>query len=431
MESAKISFSVNKIASLKAEPGKSQTIYLDAKTPNLGIRVTQSGNKAFIFETWFNGKTLRMTIGGVNSWSISQAQAEARRLKVLTDQGIDPRLQREELRAKTLASQLRGVSALDVWVEYLEVKKSSWGDRHYQDHVDMVRIGGEVITRGRKSGDSLVKQPGILRGLLSTPLDNISRDLVSAWLGVESVKRPARARIALSALKAFITWAGDQTKYKELVDTTACDRLARGLPAKKAKNDCLQVEQLALWFSAVQKINNPVLSAYLQILLITGARRNELATLKWLDVDLQWKVATLKDKVEGLRQIPLTPYVANLINSLPRMNQYVFSSPSAKSGRVVEPRKAHNKAIEQAGLPDLSIHGLRRSFGTLAEWVECPVGISAQIMGHKPTAIAERHYRRRSIDLLRLWHTKIEAFILEQAGLQQPIEQNAKLRLVA
>ena len=431
MESTKISLSVSKIAQLCAEDGKSQTIYWDAKTPNLGLRVTQSGNKAFIFETWFNGKTLRMTIGGVNSWSISQAQAEARRLKVLTDQGIDPREQREELKAKSLANQLRDLSALDIWDEYLNVKKASWGDRHYQDHIDMVRVGGDVITRGRKSGDSLIKLPGILRGLLSNPLNKISRDSVATWLGVESQKRPARARIALSALKAFITWAGDQTKYKGLVDVTCCDRLARELPAKKAKNDCLQVEQLALWFGAVKKINNPVLAAYLQILLITGARRNELATLKWVDVDLQWRVATLKDKVEGQRQIPITPYVASLLSILPRVNQYVFSSPSAKSGRIVEPRKAHNIAIQHAGLPDLSIHGLRRSFGTLAEWVECPVGISAQIMGHKPTAIAERHYRRRSIDLLRVWHTKIEAFILEQACIEQPNEQDKKLRLVA
>jgi intergrase/recombinase len=60
---------------------------------------------------------------------------------------------------------------------------------------------------------------------------------------------------------------------------------------------------------------------------------------------------------------------------------------------------------------------LRRSFGTLAEWVECPAGVSAQIMGHKPSAIAEKHYRRRPLDLLRQWHVKIEEWILEQAGI--------------
>ena len=83
-----------------------------------------------------------------------------------------------------------------------------------------------------------------------------------------------------------------------------------------------------------------------------------------------------------------------------------------------------HKALTTAGLPALSIHGLRRSFGTLAEWVECPAGVSAQIMGHKPSATAEKHYRVRPLDLLRQWHTKIEGWILEQAGIEQPAEES-------
>ena len=39
-------------------------------------------------------------------------------------------------------------------------------------------------------------------------------------------------------------------------------------------------------------------------------------------------------------------------------------------------------------------------------------------MGHKPSAIAEKHYRRRPLDLLRMWHVKIEAWMLEQAGIE-------------
>lgn len=82
----------------------------------------------------------------------------------------------------------------------------------------------------------------------------------------------------------------------------------------------------------------------------------------------------------------------------------------------------HNKALTAAGLPAVSIHGLRRSFGTLPEWVECPAGVSAQIMGHKPSATAEKHYRVRPIDLLRAWHTKIEAWILSEASIEQPAD---------
>jgi hypothetical protein len=41
--------------------------------------------------------------------------------------------------------------------------------------------------------------------------------------------------------------------------------------------------------------------------------------------------------------------------------------------------------------------------------------------GHKPSATAEKHYKRRPLDLLRLHHERIEAWILEQAGLEEPL----------
>ena len=57
-------------------------------------------------------------------------------------------------------------------------------------------------------------------------------------------------------------------------------------------------------------------------LLLTGAR---IATLsQWADVDFRWQSMTIKDKVEGQRVIPLTPYVASLLVSLPRRNAFVF-----------------------------------------------------------------------------------------------------------
>jgi hypothetical protein len=51
-------------------------------------------------------------------------------------------------------------------------------------------------------------------------------------------------------------------------------------------------------------------------------------------------------------------------------------------------------------------------------------------MGHKPSALAEKHYRRRPIDLLRQWHTKIEKFILNEAGILQPEEGAERLRVI-
>lgn len=426
-----LNFTFDRIKSLKCENGHQQALFWDLKTPSLGVRVTRSQAKSFVFQARLHGASIRLTIGSVDSWTLGDAQAEARRLKVMTDKGIDPREERTKAKAESKANRLRGTKALLVWGEYIKARQHLWGERHKADHLDMVREGGEKITRGLRVGQSEFKKKGILFDLLSLPINEITREKVLRWLKDEAKVRPSRARLALSALKAFLTWAGDQIDYTALVDAGACDRLSKELPAKQARDDCLQREQLRSWFGGVTKINNPTISAYLQILLLTGARRNELAALEWAEVDTTWHVATIRDKVEGVRKIPLTPYVELLINNLPRINRYVFASPSAASGRLTEPRKAHQAVIENAGIPNLSIHGLRRSFGTLAEWTECPAGISAQIMGHKPSAIAEKHYRKRPIDLLRMWHTKIEKFILDEAGILQPSENSTQLRLIS
>lgn len=129
----------------------------------------------------------------------------------------------------------------------------------------------------------------------------------------------------------------------------------------------------------------------------------------------------------------MTPFVEQLLQWLPRRNQWVFSSPAAASGRIQEPRIAHKQALVVAGIEGLTLHGLRRSFGSLSEWAEMPVGIVAQIMGHKPSATAEKHYRVRPLDLLRMWHAKLEEWILEQAGIVViPARQEGKepLKLV-
>lgn len=430
MASKHMGFTATKIKDLQCEGGKSQTIYWDSKTPSLGLRVTPTGNRAYIFQTWFNGTNLRFTIGDIDTWSLGAAQAEARRLKVLTDQGIDPRVERANAEAQNKASRLKGTSGLVVWDEYINARQHQWGDRHKAEHLYMVRKGGEKITRGLKAGQSAVKQKGILLDLLTFPINEITREKVETLVKREVKTRPSSTRKALSALKAFLTWAADQSDYKALVDATVCDRLAKELPPKQAKDDCLQREQLKVWFGGVKKINNPVISSYLQILLLTGARRNELAELQWEDVNTQWHTARIKDKVEGNRTIPLTPYVELLINNLPRKSKYVFASPTAKSGRITEPRKAHQAVIEAVGIPNLSIHGLRRSFSTLSEWIGCPAGVSAQIMGHKPSAVAEKHYIKRSVDLLRMYHIQIEKFILDEAGILQPSEGGERLRIV-
>lgn len=440
---------IARIKAFTCPDGKQQAILRDVET-TLAVLATATGTKTYIIDTTLNGKTLRQKIGTVETWPLDAARTEARRRQTLVDQGIDPREEKKERKAAAEEKKERErraqLPALEAWAAYLEAKRPRWSERTMFDHLKISAEGGDVKTRGRRKGEGATTQPGILRPLLVQPLAKIDREAVKAWME-DNTHRATQAHLAYRCLRAFLNWCAEQPAYREQAHTDACaGRTVREvLPAQQAKDDCLTREQLRPWFAAVQTLPL-VQSAYLQILLLTGARREELATLEWERVELQWHRMTIKDKVNKTRTIPITPYVGHLLHQLLRANAapaprrlfgqeqaahlerwersrpWVFYSNASASGRLVEPTIAYRRAIEAASLPYVSPHGLRRSFGTLAEWVECPTGISAQIMGHAPSALAEKHYRRRPIDLLHLWHSKIEAWILEQAGIEQPTE---------
>lgn len=429
-------FTAGRVSEFKCAEGKKQSLFWDGKTPGLGVRVTAGGAKSYVFESSLHGKTIRITIGDTKTYSVGEAQQVAGAYKMQTNMGIDPRvvaadrIAGEAAKAAAVASEelaqaqsaalersRRELITRDAWDVYVAAPHPKWGDQHRADHAIAAHAGGTKPKIGTK-----LTKPAPLAALLKQPLHAISASTVVDWLTDECATRPTFAHNCYRKFRTFIRWCTKQPQYCEVVQADCCiaDEVKEIVPATRTKaGDSLQREQLAAWFAAIRQLNNPVISAYLQGLLITGARRNELALLRWVDVEWNpsWSSVTIRDKVEGKRTIPLPPYLMQLLAKLPRRNEWVFSSPAADSEHITEPRIAHTGALKAAGLPHVSLQGLRRSFGTLAEWVEVPSGVVAQIQGHKPSALAEKHYRRRPLDLLRMWHVKIEGWMLSQAGI--------------
>lgn len=407
--------------------------------PGLAVRVTSGGARSFVFERRLHGNTVRVTIGAcLTVWKLDAARIEARRLAMLVDQGIDPRDEAAEKAAKAeadrMAARQQDLTLDAAWAVYIKDRRPLWGERHYLNHVKLAQAGGRV--KKLRGGKGLTK-PGPLASLMPLKLSELTSERIASWLKREAARRPTNAAQSYRLLRAFIAWAAEVPEYKGVipVDAVTARAVRDFVPRSKAKDDCLQVEQLPKWFEAVRKLPNPIVSAYLQALLLTGARRSELAALKWADV--AHGGMTIRDKAEskggedGERTIPLTPYVAALLQPLPRVNEFVFSSAAGDRRRLVDPHKQHNRALKAAALPHLTLHGLRRSFSSLSEWVELPTGIVAQIMGHAPSATAERHYKRRPLDLLRVWHTKLEEWILDKAGVPfAPVPTGKRLGVV-
>lgn len=84
---ARIRFTAGRVAGFKCDEGKSQSFLWSSDVPGLAIRATANGAKSYIFQAKLNSRSLRVTIGDTKSWGIDEAQAEARRLQVMVDNG--------------------------------------------------------------------------------------------------------------------------------------------------------------------------------------------------------------------------------------------------------------------------------------------------------------------------------------------------------
>jgi integrase len=416
--------------------GKLQAFLWDSDAPGLALRATAKGAKAYVFQSRFMGDAVRITIGDLSVWPLNNrmdragnggivlqagAREEARRLQSIIDSGRDPRLVKAEIKAADVATRdadkALTVTVGEAWGAYLIDRKPHWGDRHYQDHLDLAHSGGEKRKRSKEK-----TKAGPLARLMNERLSNLDSDRLEAWAAKEGATRPARARLALRLVRAFLNWCAERKEYAEATKPGAAKskRIREKLGHAKARQLVLQKEQLSAWFAAVRALPNPIISAYLQYMLLTGPRPTEPLVLKWADVNFRWRTIKLRDKTapDRERTIGMTPYVAQLFGSLPRRNEWVFSSPSSGSGHLTDVGNAHDAACLAAGLEKVTLQGLRRSFASLCEWIDVPGGISAQIQGHAPQGVREQKYIRRPVDLLRQWHEKIEAWILEQADIQ-------------
>lgn len=460
----RLNFTAARVRDAHCPPDKSEITLWDATAPGLGLRLRASGARAYLFQYRFDGKAARVMIGSPDAWDIDAARKEARRLKIMVDNGTDPRQDREDKAeahaakqeakaAKQREKERQAVTLGQAWPRYIEARRDDWGRHSLNDHRRAMQAPGLPRARSKE-----LTQAGALYSLKDARLVDLTPRKLEAWLKTEAKTRPTVSALAYRLLRAFLNWTDTQDDLAGLVpkEATASANVKRAVPNSKAKKDALEREQLAAWFTEVRQIQSPIIATYLQALLLTGARPESMRALRWKDVDFKWNRITIRDKAEsyggqdGTRTIPLTPYLASLLHDLKRRapsvrhindttpgspSPWVFASEISATGYMTEPSRANAQVCLMAGIPHVSPQGLRRSFGTLSEWVETPAGIAAQIMGHRPSATAEKHYRVRPIDLLRAWHTKIEGWILEQARIEQPPAtdaaptMNAKLAL--
>ncbi len=130
----------------------------------------------------------------------------------------------------------------------------------------------------------------------------------------------------------------------------------------------------------------------IRLLLLTGARRDEVLTLRWADVDFERSALRLPDSKTGAKVIPLGPAALALLAMAPRLEGNPYVIPGRRvGGRLVGLQRPWARIRERAGLGDVRLHDLRHSFASVGAAAGLGLPILGAILGHRNHATTARY----------------------------------------
>lgn len=263
---------------------------------------------------------------------------------------------------------------------------------------------------------------------LDKPLVNITREMIAkrhSKHGQSNSK--ARANNAMRVLRAIFNYAMYEYRdgngsplinlnpVKYLSHTRAWYRVDR-------KQTVIKSHQLADWYKAViilvetDNYRNALLwHDYFFLLLFTGMRKTEAASLQWDDVDLKSQTITLQDtKNHEIHTLPMSDFVFELMErrSRNKTSEFVFPADS-KTGYIYERKKAVNRVVELSGV-QFTLHDLRRTFATVADSLDLPAYALKRLLNHKMNNDVTAGYIMKDVERLRKPMQQVANFLLEQ-----------------
>jgi integrase len=380
------------------KPAKSGTLYdvMDVVVPGFGVRVSESGRRTFILIARFPGNksSARRKLGVYGAVSLEEARTKAREWLALIQRGTDPKAQEERQRREELRKQ--------------QTTFASVADDFIQRHVKGQRRGRDTEREIRKE---LVDQLG------SRPISDISRDEVVRLIE-QIADRPAPylAHIVLGHLRSLFNWAINRGTYG--LEISPCDRVkpAAIIGPKVARQRVLEDAELASLWRASETLDYPFGPLY-KLLLLTGARKSEVAESRWAEFDLQkrvWRVPPERFKSNSTHLVPLSKEAIAVIETLPRFakGEHLFSTTFGEkpvSGFSKAKTRLDEMMTEDLGSPPAAwvLHDIRRTVRTRLASLRVPDMVAEMIIGHGRKGLQrvydQHSYEAEMRDALELW----------------------------
>lgn len=347
--------------------------YNDTEEKGLRLAVSGTGVKSFQFQRWSSAKQrpVIVTLGKWPGLSLLEARKKATALEKAVNDGEDPQAEKQEKRKTMTVAEIL--------------------DRYVAEH----SIPHKRSTRDDQAAIRLHLKPAFG----TKRVDEVTPESVRSWHNSLAKRiKPASANRYLALLRSV---------YNTMLPDTLNPCRGVKMFREYSRDRFLQPEELERFFDAIEQerlVGNPDIADYLLVCIFTGARRSNVLSMKWTDVDLtrnQWRIAGEESKNKSVMLVPLIGEVLEILERRRGLASSIFVFPSyGKTGHLQEPKSGWARIKKHAGLEDVRLHDLRRTMGSYQTIGGASTAIVGRTLGHKNPA-STAVYARMTLDPVR------------------------------
>jgi integrase len=372
---------------------QSELVYWDASFPGFGVKLTPKGRKVFVvlYRTGGAGSKLRKyTIGSYGRVTLHQARVAAQKVFAAKLEGRDPATEKQEAKRRIIADRVEDL--LETFIA---------------QRLSQNRSAGEISRLLRRE----VGKPWAGRSIH----DITKRDVVDVVSTIEQRGAPIAANKALKSIKTFLRWCVGRA----VLDQSPAEGVP--LPAKEVARDrVLDDKELAQIIIAAKKIGGPY-GGIVELLALTGQRREEVAQLTWEELDLVqriWIIPKLRTKNAKEHVVHLSVASLAVLNRVNSRGPLVFSSLGTKPFRTFSRDK---RLLDQlAGVTQWRLHDLRRTCVSGMARLGIPPHVADKLLNHQAgtisgvAAVYQRHeFLAERREALERWGTHVAKIVAE------------------
>jgi integrase len=377
----------------------SDVIYWDAAFPGFGLKVTPKGRKVFVvlYRTGGAGSKLRKyTIGPYGRVTLHQARVAAQKVFAAKLEGRDLAAEKREARRRVVADRVEDL--LETFI---------------LQHVSQNRSAYEISRLLRRE----MGKPWSGRSIHEIT----KRDVVDVISAIEQRGAPGTANKTLKVIKTFLRWCVGRA----VLDRSPAEGVP--MPAKVVTGDRVLTDgELAQVILAARQMSGPY-GGIVELLALTGQRREEVAAMTWGELDLHRRVWTLpKSRTKNAKEhaVHLSEQSMAVLLRTTVRGPFVFTVLGSKPFR--EFSRTKRQIDELSGVTGWRLHDLRRTCVSGMARLGIPPHVADKILNHQSgtiSGVAAVYQRHDFLDerngALERWGAHIAKIVVDASSNRQ------------